>query len=102
MTHGLNDEVGLVTIKLNLGILQDWKKLGIKKFRLFLFIRKEKKIIGNLHMHLVRQVWVGGGDRIHMFGRRENGEEERVGGRGRIHMFDMGKKEIEWEQRGNQ
>lgn len=25
-------------------------------------------------MHLVRQVWVGGGDRIHMFGRRENGE----------------------------
>ena len=53
-------------------------------------------------MHLVRQVWVGGGDRIHMFGRRENGEGERVGGRGRIHMFDMGKKEIEWEQRGNQ
>ena len=49
-------------------------------------------------MHLVRQVWVGGGDRIHMFGRRENGEGEMVGGRGRIHMFDMGKKEIEWEE----
>lgn len=80
--------VGLVTIKLNLGILQDWKKLGIKKFSLFLFIRKEKKIMGR--------------DRIHMFGRRENGEGERLGGRGRIHMFDMGKKEIEWEQRRNQ